>query len=68
MLRPDVVSACEAEQFAIYAVENIHQALEILTGTAAGRLESGAYPEGSLLAIALDKADAYWRKSGGGKS
>ena len=62
MLRPDVVTACEAERFHVYAVETIHQALEILTGRPAGHRDpQGQYPEHTLLRMAMDRAHDYWR-------
>ena len=49
MLREDVVEAVEAEQFSIWAVDRIDQALELFTGKPAGeRDESGQFPEGSV--------------------
>jgi len=49
MLRRDVVAAAEAGQFNIYAVENVDQAISILTGLPAGEADtSGCYPEGSV--------------------
>ena len=61
MLRPDVVEACAAGRFAVYAVEGIHEALELLAGIAAGRRdENGEYPEGSLLWLAMERAFEYW--------
>ena len=62
MLRPDIVKACEAEQFHVYAVETIHQALETLTGRPTGHRDSqGQYPEHTLLRLALDRARDYWQ-------
>jgi predicted ATP-dependent protease len=62
MLRPDVVTACEAERFHVYAVETIHQALELLTGRPAGHRDpQGQYPEHTLLRLAMDRARDYWR-------
>jgi ATP-dependent Lon protease len=62
MLRPDVVKACEAEQFHVYAVETIHQALELLTGRPAGHQgPQGQYPEHTLLHLAVHRARDYWR-------
>jgi hypothetical protein len=62
MLRPDVVTACEEERFHVYAVETIHQALELLTGRPAGyRDPQGHYPEHTLLRLAMDRARDYWR-------
>jgi lon-related putative ATP-dependent protease len=49
MLRTDVVEAVQNGRFHIYAVENIDEGIEILTGVAAG--QKGAehrYPEGSI--------------------
>ena len=61
MLRQDVVDACDAGQFAIYAVDTIQEALALFTGMAVGELgENGEYPEGTLLARAMEKAHTYW--------
>ncbi|HXU94176.1 MAG TPA: AAA family ATPase, partial [Gallionella sp.] len=49
MLRRDVVAAAEAGKFSIYAVENVDQAISILTGLPAGEADAaGNYPEGSV--------------------
>jgi predicted ATP-dependent protease len=49
MLRRDVVEAAELGRFRIYAVENVDQALALLTGVPAGEADaSGKYPEGSV--------------------
>jgi predicted ATP-dependent protease len=49
MLRRDVVEAAEAGRFRIYAVENVDQAIALLTGVPAGDADaSGKYPEGSV--------------------
>ena len=49
MLRHDVVAAAEAGKFRIYAVENVDQAISILTGVAAGEADAkGIYTEGSI--------------------
>ena len=49
MLRHDVVAAAEAGKFGIYAVENVDQAIAILTGMPAGAADAGGnYPEGSI--------------------
>ncbi|BBI98537.1 ATP-dependent protease [Ferrigenium kumadai] len=49
MLRRDVVAAAEAGKFSIYAVENVDQAISILTGLPAGEADAGGnYPEGSI--------------------
>jgi predicted ATP-dependent protease len=61
MLRADVVQACRDGNFCIWAVDTVHEALEILTGREAGQPdEDGNYPEDSLLASAVQKATEYW--------
>jgi len=56
MLSPEVIAAVEAEQFHIFAVDNVDQSLEILTGQLAGVMNSvGRYPRKSIHAIVLDK-------------
>lgn len=62
MLREDVVKACKKKKFSIYAVDSIHEALELMTGHAAGTIEeNGEYTEGSLLHKAVEKAHDFWR-------
>ncbi|GAB2175977.1 ATP-binding protein [Dongia sp. agr-C8] len=49
MLRDDVVEACAAGRFRVYAISGIDQALSLLTGCEAGERDaSGRFPEGSL--------------------
>jgi len=49
MLRSDVVAAAKAGRFQIYAVENVDQAISVLTGLPAGECNvKGIYPEGSI--------------------
>ena len=49
MLRQNVIAAATAGQFHIYAVENIDQAITLLTNLPAGEADTnGEYPEGSL--------------------
>lgn len=56
MLRQDVVDAVEAEQFRVWAVDRIDQALELLTGLAAGeRGEDGSFPEGTVNRMVCDR-------------
>ncbi|MHC4340131.1 MAG: Lon protease family protein [Planctomycetota bacterium] len=64
MLRLDVVEACRAGDFQIYAVDKVEEALEVLTGRPAGeRDEEGEYPEESLLGRAVEKAREFWLRS-----
>ena len=62
MLRQDVVDACRDNNFHIYSVSNIFEAIEIMTGTPAGSA-GGEYQEGTVLAIAVEKARDYWEKT-----
>ncbi|HEY6561867.1 MAG TPA: ATP-binding protein [Polyangiaceae bacterium] len=49
MLRRDVVAAVESSRFHVYAVENVDDAIELLTGTPAGiRDSAGKFPDGSV--------------------
>ncbi|MDR3410378.1 MAG: hypothetical protein P4L87_05470 [Formivibrio sp.] len=49
MLRWDIVAAAEAGLFNIYAVENVDQAIGLLTGIPAGEADTnGHYPSDSL--------------------
>ncbi|MDO8449659.1 MAG: ATP-binding protein [Rhodoferax sp.] len=49
MLRRDVVAAAQAGQFRIYAVDNVDQAIALLTGVPAGEADaSGQYPADSI--------------------
>ncbi len=49
VLREDVIQAVRDGKFAVYAVETVDQAMEILTGVPAGQPDSkGNYPEGTL--------------------
>lgn len=49
MLREDVVGAVQDGKFSIYAVANVDEGIELLTGKKAGVLGAdGLYPEGSI--------------------
>ena len=49
MLREDVVEAVRAGMFAVYPVQTVDQALELLTGVPAGEPDAaGNYPAGSV--------------------
>ena len=64
MLREDVVAANKNGKFNIYAVATVHEALEVLTGMNAGQAnEDGVYPEGSLLRLAQQRTDEFWKKT-----
>ncbi|WP_455206494.1 Lon protease family protein [Kaarinaea lacus] len=58
MLRYDVVEAAQKGQFHIYPVETVEQALELLTGMAAGELDGeGNYPDNSLNGMVQQRVD-----------
>lgn len=63
MLRDDVAQACAEGQFHIYAVADIFEALEVMTGVPAGSPGSDKYAEGTILAIAVEKAREFWKKT-----
>ncbi len=72
MLRHDVVAAAKAGKFRIYAVENVDQAIALLTGMPAGETDAkGRYPEGSVnhgvaarLAELTEISKSFARQSG----
>jgi predicted ATP-dependent protease len=60
MLEDDVIEAVKNNQFAIYAVEDIDQALELLMGEAAGVLsKTGRYPRKSIHVLVLNKLSLF---------
>jgi predicted ATP-dependent protease len=62
MLRPDVVDAVENGQFHVYAVETADQAVELLTGIAAGEPDAdGKYPDGTINQQAAARLDELFR-------
>ncbi len=63
MLRHDVVEACAAGQFQVFAVSRIEQAIELFTSTACKQSSDGSWSAGSVLAIAFQKAEEYWQKT-----
>lgn len=49
MLKPEVVDAVREGRFHVWAIEDVDQGIELLTGVPAGeRQPSGAYPEGTV--------------------
>ncbi len=64
MLRPDLVAACAAGRFHVWAADSVQQVLELLTGVRAGeRGADGAYPPGTLLHTAMERAREFWAKA-----
>lgn len=64
MLRDDVVEACAAGQFHVYALQTVHEALAVLTGMPAGKRDGAdRYPKNTVLGVAVDRAREYWLKA-----
>ena len=62
MVAEHVVEACRAGKFHVFAVDNIYDAIELMTGHDAGRPdENGDYPDGTLLAKAHNEVEKFWR-------
>ncbi|MDX1812572.1 MAG: S16 family serine protease [Gammaproteobacteria bacterium] len=60
MLRKDVLEAVEAGKFSIYAISHLDEAIEIMTGQAAGkRNEDGYFPENTVNALVESKLEYY---------
>jgi predicted ATP-dependent protease len=68
MLNSEVIEAVENDNFAIYAVETIDQALELLMETTAGTINStGRYPRKSIHSLALQKLSHFAELLEGGE-
>ena len=62
MLREDIVEACRNGKFHVYAVDSIHDAIELMTGREAGKPDAnGEYGKGTLLAEAHNQVEKFWR-------
>jgi predicted ATP-dependent protease len=62
MLRDEVVDAARNGRFAIYAVENIDEAIEIMTGQKAGaRRSAGDFPRGTFNRRVADRLTYFAR-------
>lgn len=62
MLREDVVKACAEDEFHVFTVDNILDALELMTGQSCGRTdETRVYAKGSLMARAVERAAEFWK-------
>jgi predicted ATP-dependent protease len=68
MLTTEVIAAVDRGDFAIYAVETIDQALELLMKTTAGSMNSvGRYPRKSIHGLALEKLSHFAELLEGGE-
>lgn len=62
MLRSDIVKAVEKGEFHIWAIESVHEAIEIFTGMPAGVMnDDGSYPVDSVFGITQSKLNALRR-------
>ena len=62
MLDAEVSAACEDGRFHVHAVTTVAEALALFTGMDIGEPDaSGAYPSGTLLAVAKERASEFWR-------
>jgi len=62
MLREDVVDAVAAGRFHIWAVDDVDQALEILTGIAAGKRDAdGSYPQDTINRRVDDRLEQFFQ-------
>lgn len=60
MLKDEVIQAVKENKFHIYAVKNIEEGIEILTGVPAGKAdENGKYPEGTVFQRVEKKLSEY---------
>src|SRR4030095_12140461 len=59
MLRPEVVAACQAKRFAVYAIDRVEQGIELVTGRAAGFVAAGRFRPKSVYALAFARAPPY---------
>ncbi|TEB18027.1 Lon protease [Pelotomaculum sp. FP] len=60
MLKEDVVEAVKNDLFHIYAVRNIEEGIELLSGVPAGQPgEDGNYPDGTVFRLVDQKIHAY---------
>lgn len=60
MLNDEVLVATSQGRFHVYAMDNVSQGLEILTGMAAGEADNrGEYPANSIFGAVQAKLDAY---------
>ena len=62
MLREDVVAAVRDGKFHIYAIDNVDDGIEILTGIKAGKInEKGEFPKGTVNYMVKQSLDNYYK-------
>lgn len=63
-LRRDVVAACRAGRFSVWAVRRVEEVLELLAGVPCGtRGADGRYPPETVLGRAAARVDQLWKAS-----
>jgi predicted ATP-dependent protease len=62
MLKDEIVEAVRHNKFSIFAIEDIDEGVEILTGKKAGRLLKGRYEKGSIYSLVDKKLHEFSRK------
>ncbi len=64
MLRADVVAACAEGRFQIHAIENVDDAIALLTGKPAGERDAtGKFPDGSVNALVETRMASFLRSA-----
>ncbi|MBP3546235.1 MAG: AAA family ATPase [Alphaproteobacteria bacterium] len=62
MLREDVVAAVRDGKFHIYAIDNVDDGIEILTGIKAGKVnKNGEFPKGTVNYMVKQSLDNYYK-------
>lgn len=62
MLREDVLEAVENGQFSIYAIDDVDDGIELLTGIPAGKADKrGRFPKGSVNYMVQQSLEEYYR-------
>ena len=62
MLREDVLEAVENGQFSIYAIDDVDDGIELLTGIPAGKADTrGRFPKGTVNYMVQQSLEEYYR-------
>ena len=62
MLREDVLEAVEKGQFSIYAIDDVDDGIELLTGIPAGKADKrGRFPKGTVNYMVQQSLEEYYR-------
>ncbi|MGE5479723.1 MAG: Lon protease family protein [Chloroflexota bacterium] len=64
MLCKEIIQSVEEGNFHIYAISNIDEAVNLLMGMPAGQVDAkGAYPEGTLYGLVVEKLEQFYQLS-----